>query len=533
MPPPGCGGSGSRYGNGHGAEHAGPDPEALGRTPGGRACRRRLSPRSALNALALLAVLSSAVVPSRTHGAGPSAQVVVASLSQPAAPAPVLRVEGRNFVDGSGRVVMLRGVNLTGDAKVPPFLPRLADADLDRIATLGMNVVRLLFIWEAYEPQPGRYDEAYLNHLRTLAEAAWSRGIHVIVDVHQDGFSRHASRGAGDGFPAWALSSRCRVRTPDNSPRCRDWALRMFTDPTTHRSFNDFFEDVNGVRTRYLTMLARLSAAFAGTPGVIGYDLMNEPWGHEQTDLASLYHDAACLIRARQPWAILFLEGQVSTNCGLQSRLPRPAFGGVAYAPHYYKPSTIAFHAWFGSSLTIDLAFSNMETKAEQWNAPLFLGEFGCEAGMFHAGDYVEALYDRLDSCLASGAQWNYTPGWDPVAKDGWNGEDFNILDATGTPRGNFRPRPYPRLTAGRPLRFVYRPQRCSPGGTSLTFTWDHRPELGATELFVPRQVFPPGTTYEVSPAGLVLESDEAGQRLICRNPSSARCVVRLTAPLR
>ena len=90
----------------------------------------------------------------------------------------------------------------------------------------------------------------------------------------------------------------------------------------------------------------------------------------------------ARLIRARQPWAILFLEGQVSTNCGLQSWLPRPAFGGVAYAPHYYKPSTIVFHAWFGSSLTIDLAFSNMETKAEQWNAPLFLGEFGCEAGM-------------------------------------------------------------------------------------------------------------------------------------------------------
>lgn len=86
-----------------------------------------------------------------------------------------ISVSGRQFVDVHGRQVLLRGVNLSGDAKLPkqpdvpshtlehfwetdnvsfvgrPFDLQHADEHLARISSWGYNVVRFVLTWEAIE----------------------------------------------------------------------------------------------------------------------------------------------------------------------------------------------------------------------------------------------------------------------------------------------------------------------------------------------------------------------------------------------
>jgi endoglycosylceramidase len=402
--------------------------------------------------------------------------LVVVAISSSASAGPLHAVDGR-FVDDTGGTVILRGVDVAGDSKVPSFRPAMDPAIFDPLPGWGLNAVRLLFTWEAYEPQPGQFDDSYLAYYQSAIEAAWARGLYVVVDFHQDGFSRHLAGGCGDGFPAWAIPASVTQAAPDNGAGCADWSTRVLSDPGVQAAWDAFYSDAYGARTAYLAMIGRVAGALAGEPGVIGYDMVNEPAGDEPTQIAPLYTDAAAAIRAADPSAMLFVSPTTVTSSGEQTQLPAPSFTNFAYAPHFYDPSVVLLQRWTGAQP--DQPFAFMTGTAAAWHAPLFVGELGAPASTLDVGPYMDALYAHLDAALASSAQWVYTPDWTPAALDGWNAEDFSIVDDRGALRANFVVRPAARRISGTPTSLEVT-------GDELVLAWDHDPAAGATEIFAP-----------------------------------------------
>src|SRR6185437_6127693 len=70
----------------------------------------------------------------------------------------------------------------------------------------GFNVVRLDILWEAVEPQPGVFNTDYLNSVEHTIQMLANHGIHVILNMHQNGYSDVLAQG-GDGAPGWAIQT--------------------------------------------------------------------------------------------------------------------------------------------------------------------------------------------------------------------------------------------------------------------------------------------------------------------------------------
>ncbi|MBI5533319.1 MAG: cellulase family glycosylhydrolase [Deltaproteobacteria bacterium] len=126
----------------------------------------------------------------------------------PKEPVPMTRLRtDRSYLrDDYGRYMYFQGVNTAGSSKVPlvdtasgkftyigrPFPTERARFEFNRMRKMGINSIRLLVMWEGVEPDAkGQYDEAYLQYLREIVKTAGDYGIYVLMDMHQDMFSRH------------------------------------------------------------------------------------------------------------------------------------------------------------------------------------------------------------------------------------------------------------------------------------------------------------------------------------------------------
>ncbi len=417
-------------------------------------------------------------------------------------------------------------MNVAADAKVPPFRPLDDLALLDPLASWGVNVVRLLFTWEAFEPERERYDDSYLDYIERVIDACQARGAWVILDVHQDAFSRFSTSGCGEGFPRWALPADVTPLSPDNGERCTSWNLQMIVDLETHRSWQAFHANENGVRDRYLALLDRLGERFGSHPNLLGFDMLNEPWGDEKTEIGPLYEAAARVLRARAPQALLFVSPHALTSGGLDTELVRPSFDNFVFSPHYYDGGVLLLGYWGGEDLTA--LFDRMQGVADVWGVPLLLGELGAPAEAQGGLDYVDALYAQLDRHFASAAHWAFAAHWRPLEKDGWNREDLSVVDDRGQLRANYRVRPFAARIAGVPGAFEAA-FASAERASSATLRWNHAPESGATRLFVaPQGAFGGAVRVEQEGEQLTCQLEHDGLHVACQSPVAGPKTVRV-----
>lgn len=237
----------------------------------------------------------------------------------------ILRADESWFRDEAGRTLLLRGVNLGGDSKVPvvpvgmthlaqeffdhrmvsfvgrPFPLSEAVEHLSRLKSWGLTLLRFLVTWEAIEHAgPGLYDTEYLDYIEQVVQLAGDMGFTVFVDPHQDVWSRFTG---GDGAPGWTLEAvgfdmtrfvdTCaaiihqtqggpfsHVIWPTNASR-----LGSATMFTLFFGGNDFAPHllVEGepvqeyLQRHYVDAVVQVVRRLKGKSCVVGYDTLNEP----------------------------------------------------------------------------------------------------------------------------------------------------------------------------------------------------------------------------------------------------------------
>jgi endoglycosylceramidase len=153
--------------------------------------------------------------------------------------------------------------------------PPLCRVDLERMAALGFNSMRLPISWSVLEPQRGRFDDTYLDRVAQVVSWARALGMYVIVDMHQNAFTHHVAPGDdvklryNDGAPAWATFT-------DGLPS-HVYSGQRELNPAVLEATTNFWYDRDGIQDEYIAAVAHVVRRFKDDSTVAGFGVYNEP----------------------------------------------------------------------------------------------------------------------------------------------------------------------------------------------------------------------------------------------------------------
>jgi endoglycosylceramidase len=513
--------------------------------------------RRGVLAAALVALACAPSAASASAGGG------FLSVGAPAGPAGLAQI-----LDPGGREVLLKGVNVDGLVDyfrtdlAPPYPsdsrfykggscpvddPSVEGVDVCRydfsqLAPLGYDAIRLNISWSLLEPAPGQIDAAYVARIAQVVGWAKKAGIYVVLDMHQDAWSKYIYTRPGetcappleairgfDGAPAWA--------SQHTAPACALHGTREL-DAAVAEDFQKLYDDAPapdgvGLQEHYAAAMVALARRFAGQPTVAGYEIINEPspgfnavpGAVDASELFPFYAKVIGRVTSEVPGfrQLFFIEPNVERDVTDHSAIVTPwsaysSYPNVVYAPHIYTGTftldqQVASTRFYPSQAGYESAISD----AKALGLPLWIGEFGNNPE--NDATLLRTSYELQDRYGVGGALWL----WKENAND-VNRAVFWGVYGPPFPPGTLQPmrlfytsRAFPIFLAGALQSFAYDP---AAGSFQLQAT---SPPVAKGDRTLASVIFLPASlTARVAATGakLRVRPRRAGGRLVYAWPS-------------
>jgi hypothetical protein len=197
-----------------------------------------------------------------------SVLTAIFSISPVISNAQLTEVDNQEPING----VAMKGANVSvkqNNYDVPSPPPNYIDDSFRLISEAGLNHVRFLIYWEAYEMNP----EAFLKEIQSVAAAGDKWGVKIIYDNHQWHTSSWLER-KGTGFPTSVFENNSKY-VKGGGGNTPDPAAKLFWTDWWNRSVKD-----SQGRDAWISMadfLKKIVTEVDNRSSTLGYEILSEP----------------------------------------------------------------------------------------------------------------------------------------------------------------------------------------------------------------------------------------------------------------